>query len=99
MLEDEHVKLNPGFPLAKAAFNKKKTIFTSKLGFKLRKKFVQCYIWSTDLYDTKTLTLQKIGHKCLESFEMWYWRRTEKISLTSQVKNKEILHTVEQERM
>jgi len=32
--------------MAKAAFNKKKTLFTSKLDLKLRKKLVKCYLWS-----------------------------------------------------
>ena len=33
--------------MAKAAFSKKKTLFTSKLDLNLRKKLVKCYIWST----------------------------------------------------
>jgi hypothetical protein len=32
--------------MAKAAFNKKNNIFTSKLDLYLRKKPVKCYIWS-----------------------------------------------------
>jgi hypothetical protein len=31
--------------MAKAAFNKKKNLFTSKLDLNLRKKIVNCYIW------------------------------------------------------
>jgi len=31
---------------AKAAFNKKKALFTSRLGLDLRKKLLKCYIWS-----------------------------------------------------
>jgi len=36
--------------MAKAAFNKKRALFTSTLGLKLRKKLVKFYIWSTALY-------------------------------------------------
>ena len=36
--------------MTKAAFNKKKTLFTSKLDLNLRKKLVNCYIWSMALY-------------------------------------------------
>ena len=36
--------------MAKAAFNKKKTLFTSKLDLNFRKKLVKCYIWSMALY-------------------------------------------------
>jgi hypothetical protein len=32
--------------MAKAAFNKKKNLFSSKLDLNLRKKLVKCYIWS-----------------------------------------------------
>jgi hypothetical protein len=32
--------------MAKAAFSKKKTPFTSKLDLNLRKKLIKCYIWS-----------------------------------------------------
>jgi hypothetical protein len=39
---------------AKAAFNKKKTSFHSKLDLNLRKKLVQCYIWSIDVSGTET---------------------------------------------
>jgi hypothetical protein len=32
--------------MAKAAFNKKKALFTSKLDLNLKKELVKCYIWS-----------------------------------------------------
>jgi hypothetical protein len=32
--------------MAKAAFNKKRALFTSTLDLKLRKKLLKCYIWS-----------------------------------------------------
>ena len=40
--------------MANAAFNKKKTVFTSKLELNLRKKLVKCYIWSMALYGGET---------------------------------------------
>jgi len=36
--------------MAKAAINKKRTLFTSTLDLELRKKLVKCYIWSIALY-------------------------------------------------
>jgi len=56
--------------MAKAAFNKKKTLFTSKLDLNLRKKQIKCYIWSMALYGAETWTLQAADQKYLESFEM-----------------------------
>ena len=46
--------------LAKAAFNKKKNLFTSKLDLNLRKRLVMCYVWSIALYGA--------DQKQLESF-------------------------------
>jgi hypothetical protein len=43
--------------MAKAAFNEKKALFTSKLDLNLRKKLVKCYIWSIALYGAETWTL------------------------------------------
>jgi len=40
---------------------------------------------------------RKVDHKCLESFEMWCWTRTKKISLIDCVKNEEVLCTVKGE--
>jgi hypothetical protein len=45
--------------MAKAAFNTKKNIFTSKLDLNLRSKLVKCYIWSI----AETWTLGKVDQK------------------------------------
>jgi hypothetical protein len=77
--------------MAKAAFNKKRTLFTSTLDLELRKKLMKCYVWSIDLYGAETWTLRAVDQKHLESFEMWSWRWMEKISWTDHVRNKEVL--------
>jgi hypothetical protein len=84
--------------MAKAAFNKKKNLFTSKLDLNLRKKLIKCYIWSIALYGAEMWTLRKIDQTYLESFEVWCWRRMEKISWTDHVRNEEVLHRVKEER-
>jgi hypothetical protein len=73
--------------MAKAAFNKKRTLFISTLDLELKKKLVKCYIWSIALYGAETWTLQAVDQKHLKSFEMWCWRRMEKISWTDHVRN------------
>jgi len=40
--------------MTKAAFMKKKTLFTRKLDLNLRKKLVKCYIWSMTFYGAET---------------------------------------------
>ena len=46
--------------MAKAAFNKKRTLFTSTFNLELRKRLVKCYVWSIALYGAETWTLRAI---------------------------------------
>jgi len=84
--------------MAKAAFNKRRVLFTSTLDLKLRKKLVKRYILSIALYGAETWTLRAVDPKQLESFEMWCWRRMEKISWTDRVIYEEILIRVKAKR-
>ena len=84
--------------MAKAAFIKKRAIFTSTLDFELRKKLVKCYNWSIALYGAETSTLQAVEQKHLESFKMWCWRRMEKISWIDHVRNEDVLFRVKEQR-
>jgi len=59
----------------------------------LRKKLVKCYVWSIALYGAETWTLRAVDQKNLESFEMWCWRRMEKISWTDYVRNEDVLES------
>jgi hypothetical protein len=68
------------------------------LDLELRKKLVKCYIWSIALYGAETWTLRAVDQKHLESFEMWYWRRLEKISWADHVRNEEVLLRVKEQR-
>ena len=84
--------------MAKAAFNEKKALITSTLDLELRKKLVKCYIWSIALYGDELWTLRAVDQKQLESFEILCWRRMAKISWTEQVRNKEVLLRVKEQR-
>jgi len=84
--------------MAKAAFNKKRTPFTSTLDLEVKKKLVKCYVWSTALYGAETWTLRAVDQKHLESFEMWCWRRMEKNSWTDHVRNEDVLLRVKEQR-
>ena len=44
--------------MAKAAFNKKRTLFTGTLDLELRKELVKCYVWSIASYGAETWTLR-----------------------------------------
>jgi len=54
--------------MAKAAFNKKRTLFTSTLDLELRKKLEKCYVLSIAFYSAETWTLRAVDQKNLESF-------------------------------
>jgi hypothetical protein len=84
--------------MVKAAFNKKRTLFTNTLDLKLRKKLVKCYIWSIASYGDETWTLRSVYQKHLESFQVWCWRRMEKISWTDHVRNEDVLFRVKEQR-
>jgi len=64
----------------------------------LRKKLVKCYIWSIALYGAETGTVRAVDQKQLESFEMWCWRRMEKISWTDHVRKEGVLLRVKEQR-
>jgi hypothetical protein len=59
--------------------------FYQHIGF-LRKKLV-----NMALYGAETWTFRAAGQKYFESFEMWCWRRMEKISWTDHMRNEEVL--------
>jgi len=59
--------------MVKAAFNKKKKLFTSTLDLNLRKKQVKCYIWNV-VFWCRNLDARTADQKYLENFEMWCWK-------------------------
>ena len=64
----------------------------------MRKKLVKCYIWSIALYGAETLTIRAVDQKHLNNFEMWCWRRMEKIIWIDHVRNEEVLIIVKEQR-
>jgi hypothetical protein len=46
--------------MAKAALNKKRALFTSKMYLELRKKLLKCYIWNIALYGAETWTTASV---------------------------------------
>ena len=61
------------------------------------KELVRCYVWSIALYGSETWTVRKLERKYLESFEMWCWRRMEKIKRPENVTN-EVLEGIGEKR-
>jgi hypothetical protein len=65
VIQNGHVKLNPGFPWQKQHLAKRR-LFFSKLDLILRKKRLKCYIWRLALYGAETWALRKVDQKYLE---------------------------------
>ena len=59
---------------------------------------MKCLVWSVALYAAETWTLTQTDRRRLESFEMWIWRRMEKISWLDKVTNEEVLRRVNDDR-
>jgi len=79
--------------MEKAAFSKRKDLFSSKVNLNLRKKQVNCCIWGIGLYSTGTWILWEVDQQYLGSAEMWCWRREDKISWPDCFRKDEVLRT------
>ena len=64
----------------------------------LKKRMIKTLVWSVVLYGSETWTMRKEDISRLEAFEMWTWRRMEKISWTEHQTNEEVLGKVGEER-
>jgi hypothetical protein len=54
-------------------------------------KYIYIYVCATfGAYGAETWMLRTVDQKHLESFEMWCWRRMEKISWTGHVRNEDV---------
>ena len=85
--------------MAKEAFNRKRSIFCGPLEKELRKRLVKCFVWSVALYGAETWTLRRSEEKRIEAFEMWIWRRMERVKWTDRIRNEAVLERVGEERM
>jgi len=56
---------------------RRRLFFTRKYHLNLRMKLMKCHIWSIVLYGAETWKLRRVNQKCLESFEVWCWKRME----------------------
>ena len=66
-----------------------------KFNKNLKKRIIKSMIWSMVLYGSETWTLRKEDIRRLEAFEMWIWRRMEKISWMERRTNEDILQMVD----
>jgi hypothetical protein len=93
---DDEIKAR--IAIAKDAFNKRKELLVRKMSKSVKKKIIKTVIWSNVTYGAETWTLKKEDSRRLNAFEMWIWRRMEKISWKDKITNEEVLRRVGEER-
>ena len=93
-----HVEIKRRIALGKDAFYKRGELLRGSLSMKLKKRMVKTLVWSVVLYGSETWTMRQEDIKRLEAFEMWIWRRMERISWAERRTNEEILQLVEEKR-
>ena len=70
----------------------------SSIVYRVRKRIFTAHLSIKKTYWNFIKMLQNTDQKYLESFEMWCWRRMEKIGWTDHVRNKEVLLRVNEQR-
>jgi hypothetical protein len=92
-----HKEIRRRIAMGKEAYTKRRPLI-EKLNKTLQKRLVKILIWPVTLYGSETWTLRKTDLQRLEAFEMWIWRRMEKISWTEKKSNEEVLTIVDENR-
>ena len=64
----------------------------------LKLGYCKWYSWSVALCGAEIGIVRKVNMMYLKSFEMWCWRRMEKISWTDRVRIEEVLHRDKEQR-
>ena len=85
--------------MAKEAFNRKRCISCRPLEKELWKRLVRCFVWSVVLYGAETWTLRQNEQERLEAFELWVWRRMERVEWTDKIENAVVLERVGEGRI
>ena len=90
-MENATKKSKEEIALGKDAFTKRKELLRGKMGRNLKKRMVKTLVWSVVLYGSEE-------RRYKEAFEMWIWRKMEKISWMEHITNEEVLNMVDEER-
>ena len=93
-----HREIKRRIAIGKEAFSKRKELLRGKLNKNLKIRMIKTLIWSVVLYGSETWTMRKADIRRLEAFEMWTWRRMEKISWTEHKTNEEVMGRIGEER-
>ena len=93
-----HREIQRRIVLGKDAFEKRKELLRRGINKELKKKMIKTLVWSVMLYGSETWTMRMEDIKRIEAFEMWLWRRIERISWRDHISNEEVLRRVGEKR-
>src|SRR6218665_3700112 len=94
----QSIAMRKRIAMGKEAFLKRKELLRGGLKRSLKKRMIKTLIWSVTLYCAETWTMRQVDIARLEAFEMWIWRRMERISWTEHISKEEVLTLVGDER-
>ena len=87
---DAEIKRRIG--MAKSAFLNIKHLLTNcNISWRTRFRLLKCYVWSILTYGCETWTTKKSTENRINAFEMWCYRRMEKVSWKEKKSNESIL--------
>ena len=84
--------------MARTAFTKRRDLLSKGFNNRVKNRIIKTIIWSVALYASETWTMSEEDIKKIEAFEMWIWRRSEKINWKDKVTNEEVLRRVGEKR-
>src|SRR6218665_362228 len=71
---------------------------SNSLNKDINKRIIKAIVWSVTLYAAETWTYRKQDIRRLEAFDMWVWRKMEKVSWRDKKANEEVLQLVQEKR-
>ena len=84
---------------AKASFQQMKSVLCNKnISFPTRYKVLKCYIYPIFEYNSESWTIHKRMTERINAFEMWAFRRMQRIAWTARKTNEEVLRQVNRAR-
>lgn len=95
--DDQEIKIRTA--QAKATFEKMKNVLSNKnISFETRFRVLKCYVYPVFTYNCEAWTISTTMEKKINAFEMWAFRKMQRISWTTKTTNEAVLRQINQKR-
>ena len=74
-------------------------IKSKEIRMSTKKRLLRALVFPVVLYGSESWTMTKADRRRVDSFELWCWRRLQKISWTEKVPNRVVLATAHPPKM